>query len=850
MKRLFKTPFSLFSRTCWLLLLAAIWLHPAGRLALAAPAASELTSVREEIDLQKLRSQLDKVQAELASPQPEERMQELREVATRSVVDGQAAAVQLAPKLAEAKARLAELGAAPTTGKEAPEIARLRKESQDEVAALDTKVKLAKLLAVEGQQAEEQIRVARRSAFQSELSSRTPSILSDRFWRELQSGSKEDFQRTEHLVQNAWRVARAIPATAIVGALVLAALVVLLRFWLGRGLPRLLAARVPAGRLRRSLYAFLHVVLSALTPLVLIEVVALGLSWLATQDDEPQRLLRILSGPLCFGGFVAGLGQALLSAERPSWRLLPMPDNVANGLRYFPLVLASVMVLAWLADRFYGLLDTSLATTVAVHCILALAMGGVLVLAVMRGRRLRDAYLAEQSASADGAQGETNDGRDGSDSADGRVGSAKLRKPPLWLQLAAIGVWLVLLGGIASLLLGYVAFGSFMLRQVVWSTLVVATAYLLGVLIVDVCEAWQGQLPDNTATEDEKTKLRLHRQLAVWVSGGLRLVLLALAMLLVVAPVGEGPLELFARGNTLGQGLMIGQVSLRPGLLLQAALVLVVCLVLVRLLRRWLRDSLMPTTRMDAGMRTSVLTLVNYVGIVAAVALTLSAVGISLQGIAWVASALSVGIGFGLQAVVQNFVSGLILLAERPVKVGDWVKLDTVEGDIRRINVRATEIQLGDRSTVIVPNSELITKAVRNITMANPLGRVQVLLPMPLDTHAAQVRSLLLAAMAAQEGVLSTPEPSVALEGLDAQGRLMFMATCFVDSPRNAYNTRSALWFVVLEQLRLAGLPLHPTQRMQLSGAAEDSTDAAASKLGPPAALVSSDPGKTDSPGG
>ena len=67
---------------------------------------------------------------------------------------------------------------------------------------------------------------------------------------------------------------------------------------------------------------------------------------------------------------------------------------------------------------------------------------------------------------------------------------------------------------------------------------------------------------------------------------------------------------------------------------------------------------------------------------------------------------------------MQNFVSGLILLAERPVKVGDWVVLGAAEGDIRRINVRATEIQMGDRSTLIVPNSEFITKTVRNMTLA------------------------------------------------------------------------------------------------------------------------------------
>src|SRR3546814_5716488 len=135
-------------------------------------------------------------------------------------------------------------------------------------------------------------------------------------------------------------------------------------------------------------------------------------------------------------------------------------------------------------------------------------------------------------------------------------------------------------------------------------------------------------------------------------------------------------------------------------------------------------------------MRLSAATLFGYAGYVLVFSLTLSAVGIGLERVAWIASELSVGIGFGLQAVVQNFVSGLILLAERPVKVGDWVSLGGVEGDILRINVRATEIQMSDRSTVIVPNSELVTKTVRNVTHSNPLGVVQVKLTMPLDATA------------------------------------------------------------------------------------------------------------------
>src|SRR5690606_16166417 len=122
------------------------------------------------------------------------------------------------------------------------------------------------------------------------------------------------------------------------------------------------------------------------------------------------------------------------------------------------------------------------------------------------------------------------------------------------------------------------------------------------------------------------------------------------------------------------------------------------------------------------SMRSSAARLVSYVGYVAAVVVALSAAGIGFDRMAWIVSALSVGIGFGLQAVVQNFVSGLLLLAERPIKVGDWVSLGTdVEGNVRRINARATEIERFDRSTVIVPNSEFITKVVRNVTLSEPL---------------------------------------------------------------------------------------------------------------------------------
>jgi small-conductance mechanosensitive channel len=210
---------------------------------------------------------------------------------------------------------------------------------------------------------------------------------------------------------------------------------------------------------------------------------------------------------------------------------------------------------------------------------------------------------------------------------------------------------------------------------------------------------------------------------------------------------------------------------------------------------------------MEAGMQDSIVTLLGYLGGLLVLVLTLAALHVDLKSLTWIVSALSVGIGFGLQAIVQNFISGLILLVERPVKVGDWVSLNEVEGDIRRINVRATEIQLWDRSTVIVPNSQLITENVRNVTQANALGRAQIQLPMPLDTDAGKVRTLVLEVLNAHPGVLAEPAPYVQLANLD-NGAMTFNCVAYVSSPRDAGGVKSDLLFEILERLRAARLPL------------------------------------------
>ena len=186
----------------------------------------------------------------------------------------------------------------------------------------------------------------------------------------------------------------------------------------------------------------------------------------------------------------------------------------------------------------------------------------------------------------------------------------------------------------------------------------------------------------------------------------------------------------------------------------------------------------------------------------AAVCATLVGFKVDLKSIAWIVSALSVGIGFGLQAIVQNFISGSDLLVERPVKVGAWISLNEARGDIRRINVRATEIQMADRSTMIVPNSQLITENVRNVTLANAQGRVLIELPMPLDTDANKARTLILEVLNEHPDTLAMPAPVVQLAGLDA-GSMSFNCIAYVNSPRKVGGVKSDLLFTILDACAL-----------------------------------------------
>lgn len=765
-------------------------------------------SSAQDVDksLDTTRAQIDKVQDALKAfpdqPLSDAELVELRDTALEAQETAQRVTSELEPQLASVAARIAEIGQ-PVEGKaEAPDIAAQRAELAKANTTLDAQVKLARLVALEAGQASTQILKLRRSLFQAELGVRTTSILNGDFWSGLATQLPADWQSTESLREELEK-ARAAGGELLWTLTLLAILtILLLRVLLGRLLLQLTTTRVAPGRLRRSLYASAQLILTTLTPGLIAEVIRQALGWNVELSANMTELLSQSVGAVYFGGFVAGLGRALLSWDRPTWRLLAMPDEVAKGLRWFPTVLALIMVAGWITQKLAAILNASLLATVAQNCVVSLAFSLTLAWALWRTEKLR-----QRAAAADTSNGH-----------------ASTVFPYGILKLL---LWLAVLSSVTCLLVGYIALGSFIIKQAAWVAIVIAAVYLLNGLIDDGCHSMLAAIRRHAHDASyARTTTRIRGQAAVLVSGLARGIIMLVGIVLLAAPFGDGPVAWMQRVDRLYQGIAIGEIQIRPTSVGLAVLVLLLGLGLVKVIQSWLARQYLPVTSLDPGMRLSAATLFGYAGYVLVIALSLSAVGIGLERVAWIASALSVGIGFGLQAVVQNFVSGLILLAERPVRVGDWVTLGTVEGDIRRINVRATEIQMADRSTVIVPNSEFITKVVRNVTHASPLGRVQIRLAVPLNTMPEQVHDLMLAAFNHNEEILEEPAADVMLDGVDASG-LILIATGYVGSPRAAYRVRSALLFDILKALRQQGIPLvsPPVMVMKESAAYDAASD-------------------------
>ena len=774
--------------------------------AAALPLSNETRALRGRLEA--LKAELAQKDAALGRDLRDQDLQRIRQEteplwqSIRDIID------ELQPRVDAAKARLDQLGARPKEDapQESADVQRDRAEREAALGELDETLRLARAILVQAEQITAQTSDRRRAAFARSLLQRTSGILSPDLWSAVVRSLPRDAAALRFLFEG-W--ADRIEARATPGVLILLGLSVGLAIALYAGrrylAPRLIQRDPEAQphRMGRLLAATGVLTVGALPALAGSYLVYLVLDTTSLMVPRVERVVAALLGGLAFVAFVHALADAILAPGRASWRLVALADGPAARITNFLVGLAAIIGVGKVFEALNQAIAAALPITVATKGVFALLAALAL------------AELLRRFAATDETEEEC-------------FGP--------YVPTAADIAWPVRLLGWTSVavvtgavLFGYIAFASFLVDQLVWIALILATL-LLAIAFGD--EFTTGKLGRETRVAtvlQANTGLRRRslEQIGILANGIGRIVLIIAAVMLALAPWGVDSADLVGSLRGAFFGFKVGDVTISLATVVFAILIFALGFAVTRVVQGWLDTTFLPATDLDAGIRNSITTAFGYLGFFVAAALALSYLGLSLDRIALVAGALSVGIGFGLQSIVNNFVSGLILLWERPIRVGDLVVVGDGEGHVRRISVRSTEIETFDRSTLIVPNSNLISGVVRNRVRSDRTGRVIIAVNVLRNPDPVRAAELLASCANTQPDILKDPPPRVVFKKI-GDTWLEFELVAFVSDVNLQQSVQSDLNFSLFRCLNEEKImpPLGPgVMSVQGLGPVQDGLD-------------------------
>lgn len=274
-----------------------------------------------------------------------------------------------------------------------------------------------------------------------------------------------------------------------------------------------------------------------------------------------------------------------------------------------------------------------------------------------------------------------------------------------------------------------------------------------------------------------------------------------ICLLALLAVWGVSVDLLLARVKSFLIGFNIGGIHISITSILLGIISFFVLLSLFRMLKESFINGNLSKIEMNDGVRNSVVSSISFLGFIISGLLAIAVMGGSLSSIAIIAGALSFGVGLGLQNMVSNLAAGLTILWERPIKIGDWVIINGYEGIVRQINIRSTELETFDKSTVIIPNSDILSKSLVNYTYAGKTGRVSVKISVDYDSNIEQVRQTLLDIAASNPDVLFNPEPSVSFTNL-GDNNLEFQLNCYTANVFNKSSIANDLRAKIIKNFR------------------------------------------------